>query len=363
VIFWYWIIVSCTTQKKTDDDKNPEIIKSVNVQSYLTPLDSFILDEGRFKIGKIFNRGNYVDQHGYLYILDRQNNCYLKYEQTGKFIGIVGKKGRGPGEYLEPHHLTIDSIGNIYLSDKSKLVTIMYDSTNKFLREFNISQGIFNGGQLNFYDKWKVISMYLPGGDNFFENMKLFHFLDKNFNIIQSVTVDYPEIHQKFDLTSHAIPNWVIDNAHLYVNFSGLPYIYKYKHSGELISIFNLNLKEFKIIDQKNPYEGDIINTIQFYSKYHNSAALYLFKEKYLVYIYYKDDFLTKSQILPFQNNPNRKYYYQICTTYGDKIMPIDKLLPGKPLYFNPFGKAYILLTDEPGNRKIGVYEIVLEEI
>jgi hypothetical protein len=65
-----------------------------------------------------------------IYIIDRtigitdEDNCLIFNRQTGKWLGRVGNKGRGPADYLSiPHGVIVnESDKTIYLSQNGKLI-------------------------------------------------------------------------------------------------------------------------------------------------------------------------------------------------------------------------------------------------
>jgi sugar lactone lactonase YvrE len=42
-----------------------------------------------------------------------------KFDRTGKFIKETGKRGSGPGEFIQPHALAFDSKGRLFVADRS----------------------------------------------------------------------------------------------------------------------------------------------------------------------------------------------------------------------------------------------------
>jgi 6-bladed beta-propeller len=81
-----------------------------------------------------------VDKNGNLYILDYDR--LLKYDSSGKFLETIGKKGEGPGEFLQPRRLFADEKGDIYVSDRYRFLHL-FGSDGKFVKkialEFTIS--------------------------------------------------------------------------------------------------------------------------------------------------------------------------------------------------------------------------------
>jgi sugar lactone lactonase YvrE len=50
-----------------------------------------------------------------------------KFDRTGKFIKETGKRGNGPGEFIQPHALAFDSKGRLFVADRSNNRIQIYD--------------------------------------------------------------------------------------------------------------------------------------------------------------------------------------------------------------------------------------------
>jgi sugar lactone lactonase YvrE len=50
-----------------------------------------------------------------------------KFDRTGKFIKETGKRGSGPGEFIQPHALAFDSKGRLFVADRSNNRIQIYD--------------------------------------------------------------------------------------------------------------------------------------------------------------------------------------------------------------------------------------------
>jgi hypothetical protein len=58
-----------------------------------------------------------ADPDGNIYILDMKDAQVKKYNADGLFIGDIGRKGQGPGEFNRPSHMELDSFGRILVAD------------------------------------------------------------------------------------------------------------------------------------------------------------------------------------------------------------------------------------------------------
>lgn len=58
-----------------------------------------------------------ADLDGNIYILDSKDALIKKYDSEGLFIGNIGRKGNGPGEFDHPYHMEMDSFNRIIVAD------------------------------------------------------------------------------------------------------------------------------------------------------------------------------------------------------------------------------------------------------
>lgn len=60
-----------------------------------------------------------VDTHGNIYVLDFAGTPIKKYDEKGKYIRDIARKGQGPGEFQSPRFLEISQQQNIYALDSA----------------------------------------------------------------------------------------------------------------------------------------------------------------------------------------------------------------------------------------------------
>lgn len=58
-----------------------------------------------------------IDSRGYFYLLDPKHKGVLIFDGKGSYVKTIGSLGRGPGDFLMPWKLFIDSRDHIYISD------------------------------------------------------------------------------------------------------------------------------------------------------------------------------------------------------------------------------------------------------
>lgn len=353
------IFISCS-ENKNDINNNNKIISCE-----LKFINSFFLKEDIYKIGDIagMHKRNHVDNRGNIYLLDSKNSCYIKYSSEGEFTGIIGNKGKGPGEYIEPMKITTDQKGFIYVFDMTKNSTIIYNSENNFFKEFQYNKTIAAPGDLKITKRYKIISLFDFKGNNYYEKVGFFHFLDSTFSFVKSLDIFYTKEYKNLDLKNYIEPLWDVDSLFIYINFTALPYIYKYDLEGNVVEKININANYFKIVAERIPQTPNILKTAKFMAKYSNSFALYHFNRKYLFFCYFNLNLPTSGKFNIWNLNKYRKYYYNIVAAGNEKAQTQNSMvLPGMPLFCDSTGKLFLLLNDEPDRRKIGVYDIVVEE-
>jgi hypothetical protein len=74
------------------------------------------------------------------------NSRITKFDKNGKFIKVIGKKGTGPGEFIEAHSLAMDSTGRLFVADRSNNRIQILDQDGNFIAEwkqFGRPSGIF----------------------------------------------------------------------------------------------------------------------------------------------------------------------------------------------------------------------------
>ena len=67
--------------------------------------------------GQITNPTSIHIDNNLLYVSDCGNNRISIFDTNGYFIHCFGKFGRGEGEFDSPYGITVDSLGNLYVSD------------------------------------------------------------------------------------------------------------------------------------------------------------------------------------------------------------------------------------------------------
>ncbi len=168
LLFILALLFSCAENNKKADDSNIVEVEKLNVKNGFTIPKRF-LDSVRYVkltsedddllIGKIAKVEIQKDK---IYILDNHNRKtkLVVFDQNGKAIAQVGKRGQGPNEYLQIGDFDVDTSGNVYFIDGRLDKFFVYDkdfnikSTTKLPFEADIIKILGNGNYLWGLSSW-----------------------------------------------------------------------------------------------------------------------------------------------------------------------------------------------------------------
>jgi hypothetical protein len=149
VVLFMFILFSCKRSNVSNKqaDTGFEIIKIDNIHATNEILLSDFVKEIKFTPLEtspnsfIIEISELIESEGHLFILDRSNNCVLKFSKDGKFIGKIGEKGKGPGEYTQLIDIDVYD-DKVYLLDFSTQKVLVYDSEElSYITDFHCPDG------------------------------------------------------------------------------------------------------------------------------------------------------------------------------------------------------------------------------
>ena len=75
-----------------------------------------------------------VAENGDVFAVDGHfNNRVVKYAPDGTFLMDWGQSGTGPGEFDEPHSISIDSRGRVFVADRGNSRVQIFDQQGQFI--------------------------------------------------------------------------------------------------------------------------------------------------------------------------------------------------------------------------------------
>jgi sugar lactone lactonase YvrE len=82
------------------------------------------------------------------------NSRIVRFDRDGKFLGVIGKRGPGPMEFVGPHALAFDRRGRMFVADRGNARVSVFDRTGKLVAawtHFGIPQALFIDGKDQLY--------------------------------------------------------------------------------------------------------------------------------------------------------------------------------------------------------------------
>ena len=74
-----------------------------------------------------------VDQQGYVYVVEYENDRVQKFRPDGSFIRMWGRSGKDHGQFANPAAVAVDSKGNVYVVDSSNDRIQKFGADGKFI--------------------------------------------------------------------------------------------------------------------------------------------------------------------------------------------------------------------------------------
>ncbi|OGC24097.1 hypothetical protein A3J90_02505 [candidate division WOR-1 bacterium RIFOXYC2_FULL_37_10] len=81
-----------------------------------------------------------INNKGFVYVLETQKDCIVKFDGNGRFIMRFGMRGNGTGQLASPQSLSIDIENNIYVADSDNNKIVKFDENGKFLMEIKYNE-------------------------------------------------------------------------------------------------------------------------------------------------------------------------------------------------------------------------------
>lgn len=127
-----------------------------------------------------------LDSKGNLYFVEYTECTIKKFDQNGKFIKSVGRKGKGPGEFKNCKTLIFDEKDNYYIYDAFLRRISKFNSNDKFVKSFKFTHKLNDFHIINSRKIFLHYDMNSQKGDYLYGN----HFAsitDKNFKVLKKL--------------------------------------------------------------------------------------------------------------------------------------------------------------------------------
>ena len=342
--------ISDLTQLKT----NLDYITTIQIPSNSwkkPPSEKYNLIDTIFAVKLETNRNNIIGHiddikiyKNRIYVLDKRvAKIIYAFDLNGKFINSVGKKGKGPGEYLHPEGIEIDKINNeLIVVSVANRKFLRFDLDGKFLGEFDI--------EVAFKD-FKILNngnFVLLAGDEL--NSHLGEDLSKR---IVYITDNRGKIIGFGPKSCTDFENVKIQRAaNLMVQNNEISFCYKFSdtifqvNNHEIRAKYKIDLGSFALDREKlkNKNTQDFISTLNKI----NSNPEILFSGNHFQtndYLFFSID-VDRSPLAFFYNKNNKKLFIGMINPYNPYYLFDGKVVSSYKDYFIGYRDSYSILSE-----------------
>ncbi len=285
------------------------------------------------------------------------DNIFLEikiYNNEGKFIKRIGKKGDGPGEFKRVEGISED-FNHYYVSDNIARRISIFTKDGLFIRSIKVPSGIwFDTGEIIVRNNKIYMNSFESKYKVFWENhlTKQIAVLDTSGKILYHFG-SYPDIYKKYKLME-TVPKFDMDEeGNTYISSWQSWQWSKYDKGGNLIKYFGIKGNNFKEV--KESYRGDeTFDELHKISLNLSHVPIIKYGNGYLYHQYSN----SNKNFVKSRSRNDKAHYLMVYTKDGEYIKSDIKLPGGGMLDVDDEGIIYIELSDEPGNRIIGKYKL-----
>jgi len=170
-----------------------------------------------------------VDNKGTVYICDESNHRIQVFDENGKYLRTLGRRGNGPTDLLNPNALAFDIQGNLVISDSMNFRVQLLRPEGKYFDSFKC--GNTRISSIKTAHKKNEILMY--SHMKTFVSRKLLYVFDKKGKIIREIG-EYVD-DSKEPGEASGISFTLDENDDIYTVHSSAPYLLKYSYSGDIL--------------------------------------------------------------------------------------------------------------------------------
>lgn len=302
-IFCLLLVVSCSKKQGAVERIDDDGIKIIS--NTTTPLNKDFSIElkkvleisaeevGRQDSAALFSNPLYfdLDSQDNIYIFDLSSSSVKKFDNKGRFVTSIGKRGAGPGEMQNGNSLVVLK-DTVYIGDPFRNKMVIFNSDGEFIRNdkldyfFQLAEGVGDD---------KIIS-FVPLNE-VRDDVPYFSFtlglFDKNFTMIDTLNSKYYKVTEGFKLDYTEIINpYCVSNNEIYMAVSSRDFYrinvynfdgkikYRIEKSYRKLAMTEEEIKE--INDMLDRINGEGNNDTDMDSKFKKACNRLLYDGKYL---------------------------------------------------------------------------------
>jgi hypothetical protein len=97
-----------------------------------------------------------ADGQGHLWMVDRENNRVVEFDEEGKYLGQFGSKGTANGQFLDPRGIALAPNGTIWVADAARGRIQQFNVKGEYLQGFGAKVSAPNSDPYSFVEPWGV---------------------------------------------------------------------------------------------------------------------------------------------------------------------------------------------------------------
>ncbi len=183
-----------------------------------------------------------IDNNGNVYICDQYGNCIKEFTASGEYVKTIGRRGKGPGDLLTPHSLTLCPNGDLVVQEMMGRRIQRFDkkgNSKKIIKSdvFAYWIGVTPQDELVVYDKRHT-----------FASRKLLSVMDSNGKKLREIGQYHDNAKNLFK--SEGLQFAIDCDNNFYAANNWTPVIRKYSSSGKLLMAITFEVPfdiQFKI--------------------------------------------------------------------------------------------------------------------
>lgn len=228
-----------------------------------------------------------------IYIADYGNNRIVVFDDDGRFIRVIGKKGQGPGEFAGPTGLCVMKDSRLAVADYGNNRIQIFKADGEFekvinTRELQAADLLVVGEEIYTIPSYGASGYRLNMGLK--ENSQpLVNVLDFEGNLIRSLTTDaYPETQPFIRAIKHRVSMALAPDGRLFLPFLAINKVYVFDRAGSRVDEFERDLP-FKpifpeLLEQRSA--GGVVqmrgraDTVSHSSRFGADGLLYILSHK-----------------------------------------------------------------------------------
>ncbi|MDP2209909.1 MAG: 6-bladed beta-propeller [Bacteroidota bacterium] len=351
-LFCVFIILFCCCKKTNENNQNKvEIIKGFYVA--IEKVGEIYLEEKEGNLIGLIHRFEVNLKYKNILITDPIFSEIKVYNNDGKPLRIIGKKGSGPGEFKGIVGITQDSL-YIYAVDAELRRIYKFNREGDLISSINSPSSIYlSPGEIMIRENKMYISTfeakYKPVDETY--KVKPIAVMDTSGNILYHFG-NYDDIYKKFRINWSTTCFDIDDRGNTYLTNYVSWKIFKYDQDERLT--LTLGVKGNNFLEMKESLKGGETRAELNKIFIRRSSVMKMEVADY-VYFQYTN---TTEKALQTRSRLDYHHYLMVYTKDGVYIQSDIKLPGGGMLDVDNEGIIYIELSDEPGNRIIGKYKI-----